>query len=79
MRRYGVDTWRGFIQGVGITLSINENPYAGYGGFMLASVLNQFFSLYVSFNSFTELTLISTQTDGVWKQWQAHIGSQHLL
>lgn len=79
MRRHGIDAWRGFIQGVGITLSLNESPYAGHGGYMMASVLNEFFSLYVALNSFTELTLTSTRTDGVWKQWPAHIGSQHLL
>lgn len=79
MRRMGRDTWKGFIQGLSITLTVDEVPYAGHGGFMLASVLNEFFSLYVAVNSFTELTLISTQSDGVWKQWPAHIGNQLLL
>lgn len=79
MRRWGVDAWRGFIQGLSITLTIDESPFSGQGGFMLASVLNEFFSLYVSLNSFTELTLISTQSDGIWKQWPAQIGSQPLL
>lgn len=79
MRRSGRDAWRGFIQGLNITLTLNEVPFSGQGGFMLASVLNEFFSLYVSLNSFTELTLLSTQSDGIWKEWPAHIGSQHLL
>ncbi len=79
MRRWGCDAWRGFVQGISITLTIDEVPFAGHRGFMLASVLNEFFSLYVALNSFTELTLISTQSDGVWKQWPAHIGSQPLL
>jgi type VI secretion system protein ImpG len=79
MRRWGKDSWRGFIQGLSITLTINEMPYSGNGGFMLASVLNEFFSLYVSLNSFTELTLLSSQTDGIWKRWPAQIGSQPLL
>lgn len=79
MRRWGQDSWRGFIQGLSINLTINEMPYSGQGGFMLASVLNEFFSLYVSLNSFTELTLVSSQTDGIWKQWPAKIGNQPLL
>lgn len=79
MRRCMVDAWRGFVQGISITLTVDEMPFAGQGGFMLASVLNEFFSLYVALNSFTELTLISTQSDGVWKRWPAHIGSQALL
>lgn len=79
VRRWGVDAWRGFVQGINITLTIDEVPFSGQGGFMLASVLNEFFTLYVSLNSFTELTLISTQSDGIWKQWPAKIGSQSLL
>ncbi len=79
MRRRGTDAWRGFIQGLSITLTIDEAPFGGQGGYMLASVLNEFFSLYVSINSFTELTLISTQSDGIWKKWPAQIGSQSLL
>jgi type VI secretion system protein ImpG len=79
MRRRGVDAWRGFVQGLSISLTINEAPYSGQGGYALASVLNEFFSLYVALNSFTELTLKSTQSDGVWKQWPAQIGSQPLL
>ena len=79
MRRWGQDAWRGFIQGLSITLTVDETPFSGQGGFMLAYVLNEFFSLYISLNSFTELTLISTQSDGIWKQWPAQIGSQPLL
>ncbi len=79
VRRMGDESWKGFVQGLSISLTIDEVPFAGHGGFMLASVLNVFFRLYASINSFTELTLISTQTDGVWKQWPAQIGSQHLV
>ena len=79
MRRWGRDSWRGFIQGLSITLTINEMPSSGLGGFMLSSVLKEFFNLYVSLNSFTELTLISSQSDGIWKRWPAQIGSQPLL
>ncbi len=79
MRRWGCDAWRGFIQGLSITLTINETPFSGQGGYMLSTILNEFFSLYVSLNSFTELTLISTQSDGIWKRWPAQIGSQPLL
>lgn len=79
MRRMGRDAWRGFVQGLSINLEIDEVPYAGHGGYLLASVLNEFFRNYVTINSFTELTLVSTQSDGVWKQWPAQIGSQDLV
>ncbi len=79
VRRRGNEAWRGFIQGLGITLTSDEIPFAGHGGYLLASVLNEFFSLYVSINSFTELTLVSSHNNGTWKQWPAQIGSQPLL
>ncbi len=79
MRRKGNEAWRGFIQGLSLTLTVDEIPFAGHGSYLLASVLNEFFSLYVSLNSFTELTLISTHSDGIWKRWPAQIGSQPLL
>ncbi len=79
VRRKGLEAWRGFIQGLSITLTTNEVPFSGQGGFMLASILNEFFSLYVSLSSFTELTFSSTQSDKIWKRWPAKIGSQPLL
>lgn len=79
MRRRGQDAWRGFIQGLSITLTLDEIPFSGQGGFTLAMILNEFFSLYVSLSSFTELTLLSTHNDGIWKRWQPHVGSQSLL
>lgn len=79
MRRFGKEAWKGFARGISITLSVDETSFTGQGTYMLSSVLNKFFSLYVSLNSFTELKLVSTQTDGIWKQWPAQIGSQSLL
>jgi type VI secretion system protein ImpG len=79
MRRRKMEAWRGFIQGLSITLSVDAVPYSGQGAYLLSCVLNEFFSLYTSINSFTELTLVSTQTDGIWKKWPAQIGSQPLL
>lgn len=79
MRRWGQDSWRGFVQGLSVTLTMNEAPYSGQGGYMLSCVLNEFFHLYVSLNSFTELTLVSSQSDGIWKRWPVKIGSQPLL
>lgn len=79
MRRRSMEAWRGFVQGLSVTLSVDAMPYSGQGVYMLSCVLNEFFSLYTSINSFTELTLVSTQTDGIWKKWPAQIGSQPLL
>ena len=79
MRRRGQEAWRGFIQGLSITLTLDERPFSGQGGYALAMILNEFFSLYVAMSSFTELTLVSTHSDGIWKRWPSHVGSQSLL
>ena len=46
--------------------------------FLLAAVLEQFFSRYVSINSFTE-TVLKTPARGEIKRWPARIGRRHLL
>lgn len=79
VRRKGLEAWRGFIQGLSINLVTTEAPFSGQGGYMLASVLNDFFSQYVSLESFIELTFSSTRRDKVWKKWPAKIGKQPLL
>ena len=53
VRLIGTDAWRGFCQGVEITLTFDERQYVGSSAFLLASVLNRFFALYSSVNSFT--------------------------
>ncbi|MEB3703055.1 Type VI secretion system baseplate subunit TssF [Candidatus Bealeia paramacronuclearis] len=53
VRRTGTDGWRGFVQGLSINLTTSSNIFEGSGLFLLCSVLNQFFSLYVGINSYT--------------------------
>jgi type VI secretion system protein ImpG len=53
--------------------------YVGNSAFLLASVLNHFFPLYTSANSFTQLVISSTQQEGVWKRWPPRSGRKALL
>jgi type VI secretion system protein ImpG len=46
---------------------------------VLASVLNHFFALYASTNSFTQLKIESQQRKGVWKQWPPMVGERVVL
>jgi type VI secretion system protein ImpG len=78
-RRIGSDAWRGFCRGTEVTLVVDENLYVGSGAFLLGSVLNQFFALYASINSFTPLVLKSQQRDGEWKRWAPLAGYQAVL
>jgi type VI secretion system protein ImpG len=79
VRRIGNDAWRGFCRGTEITLSFDETAYVGSSPVLFASVLNQFFALYTSINSFTQLVATSVQREGVWKQWSPMIGEQNVL
>ena len=78
-RRVDQDAWRGFCRGHEITLTMDESAYVGTSPLLFASVLNSFFTLYTSINSFTQLVLKSQQREGVWKKWPARAGEQSLL
>ncbi|MCM2369875.1 type VI secretion system baseplate subunit TssF [Aporhodopirellula aestuarii] len=67
-----------FGRGVEVELEFDESAFKGQGGFLLGSVLEQFFSKYVSLNSFTE-TVLRTQQRGEIKRWPARMGRRPLL
>lgn len=79
VRRWGRDAWRGFAQGIGIELTMEEAFQSGNSAFLLAFVLQRFFALQVSINSFVELTLKSPERQDIWMRWQPHSGAQPLL
>lgn len=79
IERLGVEAWRNFARGVEITLTIDEHFTVGRSSLLFASVLNQFFGLYVSINSFTQLNLKKTTQIGYNKQWPPISGEQVLL
>ncbi|WP_296218251.1 type VI secretion system baseplate subunit TssF [Pseudomonas sp. UBA2684] len=66
------------VRGVRTQLTINPEGYVGEGDlFLFASVLNEFFALYASLNSYHELRVQSTQ--GEVYQWTPRMGQQPLL
>lgn len=74
--------WGGYCRGTEITLVFDESKFdEGSSAFLLASVLNEFFSLYASVNSFTQLIIKSEQRteDEVWKRWDPTAGVQPVL
>jgi len=79
IRQLGNETWRGFCRGMEITLVFDEDLYVGSGALVLASVLNRFFALYASVNSFTQLVIKSKQREGVWKRWPPMAGEKIVL
>ena len=79
MRRVGTEAWRGFCRGIEVTLTFDEDLYVGSSAFVFAAVLNHFFALYTSVNSFTQLVIKSQEREGIWTQWPAMGGRQRVL
>lgn len=67
-----------FARGLEITLVFEETAFEGSGVFLLGSVLDHFFSRYVSINSFTE-TVIRTTDRGEIMRWPNRLGKQQIL
>jgi len=79
MRWIGSGAWRGLCRGTEVTLLFDDRLYVGSSAFLLASVLNRFFPLYASINSFTQLIIKSIQHEGIWKKWPSMVGEQPVL
>ncbi len=79
VRRIGKEAWRGFAEGLAITLTFDDRQTLDNSAFLLASILNHFFSLYVSINSFTELSIKKLTEEKLWKTWRPNTGKQYLL
>ncbi len=66
------------VRGVRTELVMDPDGYLGEGDlFLFASILNEFFALYASLNSYHELRVRSTQ--GEVYQWTPRMGQQPLL
>ena len=79
VRRVGDEAWRGFCRGTEVTLNFDERQFVGSSAFLFATVLNRFFGLYSTVNSFTQLRITSAQRSGIWKTWPPLTGDQNVL
>jgi type VI secretion system protein ImpG len=67
-----------FGRGLEVTLDVDEMAFEGGSAFLLGSVLAQFFSRYVSINSFTETVLRSLGRGEIHK-WEPQWGARPTL
>jgi len=67
-----------FARGLEVTLTFDERAFTGTGVFLLGAVLAEFFTRYVSMNSFTETVVTTLQRPEV-KRWRAKIGQRQML
>jgi type VI secretion system protein ImpG len=64
----------GFVRGMEITMTLDEQAFVGAGTILFASLLERFFALYCGPNSFTRLVLRSRQQEQEIAKWPARTG-----
>ena len=68
-----------FVRGTLAELTFDEEQFTGAGAYLFASVLEHFFGLYASINSFSTLTARSRQRKGGIRAWPPRAGWKPLL
>jgi len=66
-------------RGTQITVELDESQLAGTSAYMFASILEQFFGVYCTLNSFTRLVAKLKGKDGVLKRWPPRAGEKALV
>jgi type VI secretion system protein ImpG len=67
------------VRGMRVELELEESHFVGGGAYLFGAVLEHFFGLYVSMNSFSQLVLRSKGRKEVLGEWTPRAGSQTLL
>jgi type VI secretion system protein ImpG len=68
-----------FARGMRIEMEIDEDQFTGGGAFLFANVLERFFALSASLNSFTQLSVTTPQRKGGLHEWQPRSGRNLLV
>jgi type VI secretion system protein ImpG len=68
-----------FARGLRIDMDIDEDQFTGGGAFLFCAVLERFFGLAASLNSFTQLSVNSSQRKEGFYEWQPRSGRRLLV
>ncbi|MFC5863355.1 type VI secretion system baseplate subunit TssF [Acidicapsa dinghuensis] len=68
-----------FARGIKIDLELDEDQFTGSGAFLFASVLDRFFGLCASLNSFTRLRVTTPQRKEALHEWEPRAGRKLLI
>jgi type VI secretion system protein ImpG len=60
-------------------VEFDEDRYTGNGLYLFASVLDRFFALYASVNTFTRTVATVARREGVYKRFPARAGEMIVL
>ena len=73
--RIGRAPRQAFVRGTEVELSFDENQYVGAGVYLMACVLDRFFGLYCTANSYTRLSVRTLQREGWMVRFPPRSGS----
>ncbi len=68
-----------FARGVRINMEIDEDQFTGGGAFLFACVLERFFGMSASLNSFTQLSVTTPQRKERLHEWQPRSGRKPII
>jgi type VI secretion system protein ImpG len=72
----GTGELAGFARGLEVNLELDETKFVGASGVLFSTILERFFGLYASVNSFTQLVARYRQRDGILKRWPPRAGDK---
>ncbi len=73
------DDGMAFARGTKVEMEFDEEQFVGSGVYLFAAVLECFLGLYVSMNSFSQLSVRTRQRKEILKQWPPRAGRKILL
>ncbi|MBN1566662.1 MAG: type VI secretion system baseplate subunit TssF [Acidobacteria bacterium] len=68
-----------FARGTRVELLLDEENFVGGGAYLFASILEHFLGLYVTLNSFSQLSVATRQRKEVLRLWPPRAGTKILL
>lgn len=68
-----------FARGIKINMELDEEQFAGGGAFLFACILERFFGMSASLNSFTQLSVKTPQRKEKLHEWQPRAGRKMLI
>jgi type VI secretion system protein ImpG len=68
-----------FARGIRIDMEIDEDQFTGGGAFLFACVLERFFGMSASLNSFTQLSVTTPQRKERLHEWQPRSGRKPII
>jgi type VI secretion system protein ImpG len=66
-------------RGTRVEMELDESHFAGGGAYLFSAILDRFLGLYVSMNSFSQLSVRTNARKEVLSEWPPRAGSQVVM